>query len=278
MQTISDNEHRNRQTKADVPIIHNWQWRHVEDFRSGNLCFNLQVKLSRNTTLNTLSILTDDRSRIFETPSVLLGLSLQTSLFSVSLRQIWSQDWCKVLCLLWEQASGSGGSACARWGSPHTGQWKRRILNDWHVKWTVVSPSGRCGFDATLARSAADVSTLEEHYLISLRVCVCVCVREANLFPLATIDGGFLESRHGCEKIYKMHIFLIPWTGLSVTELCCSLFLPASPVWIESSGSFSPTIINTRFSQHCDTRRVIVLNHWAEKWIDLKNFRMEREP
>lgn len=204
--TISDNEHRNWQTKADISIIHNCQWRHVEEFSNGSSCFNLQVKLSRNTTLNTLNILTDARSRIFETPSVLLGLSLQISLFSVSLRQIWSQDWCKVLCLLWKQASGSGGLACARWGSPHSGQWKWHILNDWHVKWTVVSRVG--GVDLTQRwRGLLLTSALLRSTTSFPSVCVCVCVWEANLFPLATIDGGFLESQTWLWKKYIKCIF-----------------------------------------------------------------------
>lgn len=129
-----------------------------EDFNSGRLCFNLQVKLSWNMTLN---IPTDDGSHIFETPSDLLGLSLQTRVCSAL---AWGRSevrisvkFCFYCGIKQAEAAGQGVHTQDRHilysGSSlvwMTGTWNEPLFL-----------SGRCGFDATLARSAVDVSSLE---------------------------------------------------------------------------------------------------------------------
>lgn len=64
-----------------------------------------------------------------------------------------------------------------------------------------------------------------------------------------------------------MGIFLIPQAVLAVTALCRSFSFQRLLFAVLNSvlHRIFPSIINTRFSKHHDTRRVIVHSHWVEK-------------
>lgn len=130
-----------------------------EDFNSGRSCFKLQAKLSRNMTPN---ILIEDGSRIFESQSDLLGLSLHRKVCSAL---AWGRSEVRInakFCFYCgnKQAGTAGQSVHTEdrhilYGGSGT-FWMTDMVNE------PLFPSGKCGLDATPARrSVVDVSSLE---------------------------------------------------------------------------------------------------------------------
>lgn len=233
-----------------------------EGFNSCWFYFNLQVKLSRNMTLN---ILTDEGSHIV-TLCDLPGASLQTACLTVAWGRVEIRISAKFCFNGESKQSGATGRSVQHQGSDCT-------LEVAHFEWlTCEMNCPEWEVSMWLPMSAVDVSRLKNTSVICACVSVCLSVWE-NIFPSATIDGNFLESPHGWET----HIFCIPSAVLVATELSCSFSFQCRMFAVLDSAFhlIFASIINTRFSKQCDTTRVIVLKHWVEKWIDLNYFRME---